>query len=81
MEFRIKEICKAKGVLFKELAEQIGVTDAGLRQSLKGNPTIGTLEKVANVLGVEVSELFASSGSSTAITCPHCGKDINIKVE
>ena len=45
MELRIKELCKAKGLLQKELAEKIGVTDIALRASLKGNPTIGTLEK------------------------------------
>ncbi len=47
MELRIKEICKEKGILQKELADKIGVTDIALRASLKGNPTVGTLEKVA----------------------------------
>ena len=45
MNFRIKEICKEKGILFKDLAARLGITDVGLRQSLQGNPTIGTLEK------------------------------------
>lgn len=58
MKLRIKEICKEKGILQKELAEKIGVTDIALRASLKGNPTIGTLEKVANALNVRVTELF-----------------------
>ena len=40
MDFRIKELCKEKGLLFKELAQQLGITDVGLRQSLQGNPTI-----------------------------------------
>lgn len=81
MELRIKEICKEKGILQKELAEKIGVTDIALRASLKGNPTIGTLEKVANALNVPVTELFMQPKSdSTQITCPHCGKNINIKV-
>ena len=52
MDFRIKELCKEKGLLFKELAQQLGITDVGLRQSLQGNPTIGTLEKIAVALGV-----------------------------
>ena len=34
MDFRIKELCKEKGLLFKELAQQLGITDVGLRQSL-----------------------------------------------
>lgn len=80
MDFRIKEICKERGILFKDLAAKLGITDVGLRQSLQGNPTVGTLEKIANVLNVEVSELFASPKQGV-ITCPHCGKPINIKVE
>ena len=80
MRLRIKELLKEKGVMHKELAERLGVTDIALRASLKGNPTIGTLEKVANVLGVEVSELFEPAKEG-AITCPHCGKSITIKAE
>ena len=80
MEYRIKELCKEKGILIKELAAKMGITDIGLRQSLNGNPTIGTLEKIAGALGVEVVELFRPS-ESTQISGPHCGKSIIIKVE
>lgn len=78
MDFRIKELCKEKGLLFKELAQQLGITDVGLRQSLQGNPTIGTLEKIAVALGVSVPELFAPQPTNT-ITCPHCGKLIKVE--
>lgn len=80
MEYRIKELCKERGILIKELAAKLGITDIGLRQSLNGNPTIGTLEKIAEALGVEVVELFRPS-DTTKIVCPHCGKSIIIKVE
>ena len=60
MELRVKDICKEKGILFKELAEKLNVSDIGLRASLKGNPTIGTLEKVATALNVPISALFAA---------------------
>lgn len=78
MDLRIKELLKEKGLLHKELAEKLGVTDIALRASLKGNPTVGTLEKVAAALGVSVPELFAPQPSNT-ITCPHCGKSIKIE--
>lgn len=78
MDFRIKELCKEKGLLFKELAQQLGITDVGLRQSLQGNPTIGTLEKIAVALGVSVPELFAPQPTNT-ITCPKCGTVLEIK--
>ena len=69
MELRIKDICKQKGLLQKELAEKVGVTDIALRASLKGNPTVGTLEKVANALNVEVWELFTESPGESEISC------------
>lgn len=80
MQLRIKELLKEKGLLHKELAEKLGVSDIALRASLKGNPTIGTLKKVANALNVPVSELF-DTPKQGVITCPHCGKDITIKAE
>lgn len=80
MDLRIKELLKEKGLLHKELAEKLGVTDIALRASLKGNPTVGTLEKVAAALGVTVPELFAPQPTNT-ITCPHCGKLIKVYFE
>ncbi len=66
MNFRIKELCKEKGILFKDLAAAVGVHDVTLRASLQGNPTIGTLEKVAGALGVDIVELFAKRGDFIA---------------
>lgn len=77
MELRVKQICKEKGILFKDLAAAVGVHDVTLRSSLQGNPTIGTLEKVAGALGVSVPELFAPK--SNTIICPHCGKLIKVE--
>ena len=78
MELRLKEILKEKGVLHKELADRLGVTDIALRASLKGNPTIGTLERVAGALGVSVAELFEPQASN-AVRCPHCGGVLHIE--
>ena len=47
-KFRIKEICRDNGI-----------TAVGLAKAIAGNTTIGTLEKVADALGVDVVELFA----------------------
>lgn len=66
MELRVKQICKEKKILFKDLAAAVGVHDVTLRASLQGNPTIGTLEKVATALGVDLVELFAEKGDFVA---------------
>lgn len=57
-QFRILEICKARGITQKELAEIIGISRVGLSKALNGNTTIGTLEKVATALNVPISALF-----------------------
>ncbi|MEY8608175.1 helix-turn-helix transcriptional regulator [Parabacteroides segnis] len=81
MESRIKELLKERGITISSLAEQIGTTQTSLSRALgeNGNPTYETLSKIAKVLSVDMSELFKSNGLS--ISCPHCGKDINLKVE
>ena len=48
----------------------------------KSTPSLETLEKIALALEVPVTELFEQpKKESLSLTCPHCGKDINIKVE
>lgn len=61
MELRIKELCKEKGITQKDLAEKSGFSRVGLAKAISGNPTIGTLQKVADALGVDFLELFAPS--------------------
>lgn len=84
---RIKEVIKEKGFTQKEFAEKLGMSTVGLSQIIAGKPSYTTLEKIANVLGVEVWELLVSKDEiidkkdNLSITCPHCGKNINIKVE
>lgn len=80
MELRVKEVCKDKGVTLAEIANKIGVAQASLSKMLGGNPTIGTLEKIAIALGVPVTELFEQpKKDDVSLTCPHCGKKIKIE--
>ena len=58
MNLRIKELCKEKGLRMSDIATKMGVDRANLTASLKGNPTLSRLTDVANILGVEVYELF-----------------------
>lgn len=61
-----------------DLASKMQITASALSQNLK-KPSFDTLEKLATALNVEVADLFASS--KTQITCPHCGKPLNIKID
>lgn len=66
MELRVKEICKVKGVQMQELADRLNISRVTLTRNINGNPTIDTLEKIAEGLNVDVVELFAKKSGFTA---------------
>lgn len=80
MENRIKEVIKEKGYSMKEFAEVLGIARESLFGLIK-NPSSPTLEKLSKALDVPVWQFFASPDEVKKITCPHCGKEIHIKVE
>lgn len=57
---RIKDIIKEKGLTQVEVAKNLGITRVGLNQLINGKPSYTTLEKLANILNVEMWELFIS---------------------
>lgn len=62
MNLRITEHCKLQGITLQDLADKIGVARSTLANTLsKGNPTIETLSKIADALGVGVTDLFEKS--------------------
>ncbi len=58
MPLKIKEVAKSKGMTMAQIAEKLGINPITLSQSINGNPTLSRLTEVANILGVDVSELF-----------------------
>ena len=79
MTLRIKEIAKTKGVTITELAGIVGITQPNLSNVVNGktSPSLDLLQRIADALGVEVSELFAPSRN--VIRCPHCGAVLELK--
>lgn len=61
MELKVKEVIKAKGLTMQQVADMLGVTRDTLTRNINGNPTIETLSKIADALGVEVTDLFEKS--------------------
>lgn len=61
MELKVKEVIKAKGLTMQQVSEILGVTRDTLTRNINGNPTIETLSKIADALGVEVTDLFEKS--------------------
>lgn len=79
MELRIKSILKQKGMTAKELAEKTGISQTMLSYVMSGTtqPSVKTLEKIAQAMGVHISELFVDA--PTIIVCPHCLNAIYIE--
>ena len=78
MENRIKNLIKEKGFTQEQFAQKIGVTRMSLVKTLSGNPSYETLQRIAEALGVEMWELFASkeevvNKDKNTICCPKCG--------
>lgn len=73
MNLRIKEICKEQGIMMKDLAERINITEVGLSKSLNGNPTIGRLQEIADALNVDFIELFIAQKDGTTGYIEHNG--------
>lgn len=85
---RIKEILKAKGLTQIELADRLGVTRSAVVSVLNGNPTVATLERIADVLDVHLLDLFTDDREMSTPTdcnsvnvCPHCNNKIEITIK
>ena len=81
---RILAVAEKQGVNKKVLAERMGIQPQNINSTVLNNPKFEMLEKVADTLGVTVSELVGDSPASRIepqMHCPYCGHDLNIKVE
>lgn len=63
-DLRVKEIIKEKGLTMQEVSDRIGIVRDTLTRQINGNPTVETLQKIADALEVTVPELFTSQSSS-----------------
>ena len=80
----VKKIIKQKGYTIEQVAEKMGVTRVTLTQNLSRNPTINTLQRVADAIGCKVGDFFLDeiiADSSNTITCPKCGARFELKEE
>jgi lambda repressor-like predicted transcriptional regulator len=79
IEKRIAESGKTK----REVTELAGINSGNLNKMLD-SPSWPTLERIAQALGITVSELVADNPAShiePQQKCPYCGHNLNIKVE
>lgn len=81
MNYRIKDICKSKGVSVGSLADTVGMQRESLSRIINGaNTSTDTLERIAGALGVSVSELIDEPKPGNFI-CPNCGAGLKLSAE
>ncbi len=83
---KIKEIAREKGYTMQQLADKLGIVRDTLTRQAHGNPTISTLQKIAEVLEVDITELFDTAvvekdKKITSINCPKCGEEIRLSID
>lgn len=61
----VRELCRAQGITMKELASRMEIAPESLSRAINGNPTLSTLNNIADKLNVNVAQLFDTSFSSS----------------
>lgn len=64
-ELRIREIMLEKGISVNEMSEKLGITRQSFYSIVNGNPTMSTLAKIAEILGVTVKKLFRDENNGS----------------
>ncbi|WP_455641435.1 helix-turn-helix domain-containing protein [Parabacteroides sp.] len=78
----IKEAIKRYGTSVNEVADKMGISRVTLSTHINGNPSTEILLRIADAIGCPVTDLFEQpKKDSLSLTCPNCGKNINLKVE
>jgi transcriptional regulator with XRE-family HTH domain len=80
MSLQIKKVIKGKGKSVQEIADKMGISRVGLSQHINGNPSVEVLKRIADAIGVDISELFEQPASDV-INCPYCGGKIKVSKE
>lgn len=75
----IRIVMKERGWTVERLASQMtgrngqkGITQSAASQIINGNPTLATLQEIADIIGVPVGVLVCQEYTNT-FTCPNCG--------
>ncbi len=82
MNLRIKEVLKEQKVTAVSLAEKIGIAQPSMSNIVNGKvtPSLDTLERIADALAVNITDLFEKPASGN-FTCPNCGASLRLTAE
>ena len=87
MKTYIRERAKGMGISLMDIFNELGLKSypSFLRTIDNGeNLKLKQLQTIATKIGCTIDELLCEPGSPStnqAIKCPHCGKELHIKIE
>lgn len=85
MIHNIKNKMQQQGVTSAWLAKETGLSKVAISNILTGksSPSIENMIKIANALKTDINSLVYGDSPITTpmILCPHCGKELSIKIE
>ena len=80
----ISKIIREHGFTIEQVAEKMGLKRGSLANIIGGNPTVDTLQKIADAIGCKRSDFFADEteqpSEQSAMRCPHCGHEIKVEI-
>lgn len=77
--YNLKRLLAIKGISQSDLAKMAGKTPQWASFMVHHSPTLKSIEYIASLLNVQVSELFEEPlAENGKIECPHCGNHIKI---
>lgn len=77
----IAKVIKQKGFTSKQIAEALNLNYISFTRTISNNPTIGTLIKIADVIGCDFRELLQAptpKQETNVFVCPHCGTKLKL---
>lgn len=79
----VKVICKAKNITINDLANKMGLMQPAISRMLHNdNISLSRLREIATILQCDISQLINElPPAKDSIICPHCGKQIKIKID
>ena len=88
IQLRIKEVAQEHGMTLTDVCDRCGYKSLPSFYRQINNPeslNMKTLMKIADAIGCEVGEFFSASyhpaSTESPLVCPHCGKELKIKIE
>ena len=70
----IKKIIKEHGYTIEDVAKKMGISRVTLSQNMSRNPTVATLERIANAIGGNVGDFFQDEYSSFSAIIDYKGE-------